>query len=227
MVSAGTGTVTFGNAVGGTTALASLAVTGPTTLDGSVTTTGTQTYNSAVTLGGTDTLTTTANGSVDFATTVDGDYALTVSVAGTGTVTFNEAVGANQALASLAVTGPTQIGSAEISTVGPQTYNSAVSLTNITNLFTVDSAVDFASTVDSPDFGSLTVNAGSGTVTFDGAVGGIGPLATLEVNGPTTLDANVTTSLTQTYTSAVTLGSTDHADLERREPAGRSTSSAR
>ena len=77
-VNAGTGAVTFGGVVGGTTPLASLAVTGPTTLDGFVTTTGTQTYNSAVTLGATDTLTTT-NGAVDFVSTVDGAFGLTVS----------------------------------------------------------------------------------------------------------------------------------------------------
>ena len=68
-VSAGTGAVTFGSTVGGTKALASLAVTGPTTLDGNVTTTGAQSYNSAVTLGATDTLT-TANSAIDFAGTV-------------------------------------------------------------------------------------------------------------------------------------------------------------
>ena len=59
--------------MGGTTPLASLAVTGPTTLNGSVTTIGTQTYNNAVTLGGTDTLTTT-DAAVDFVSTVNGGW---------------------------------------------------------------------------------------------------------------------------------------------------------
>ena len=40
----------------------------------------------------------------------------------------------------------------------------------------------------------LTVNAGTGAVTFGGAVGGIAALASLTVTGPTTLDANVTTT---------------------------------
>ena len=197
-VNAGTGMVTFGGAVGGTTPLASLTVvTGPTTLAGNVTTSGSQTYNSAVTLNATDTLTTT-NSAIDFVSTVDattaGNQGLTVST-GTGAVTFGGAVGGSQALASLAVTGPTTLGG-NVTTSGSQTYNSAVTLNATDTLTTTNSAIDFVSTVDATTAGNqgLTTSTGTGVVTFGGAVGGTTPLASLTVTGPTTLAGNVTTS---------------------------------
>ena len=56
---------------------------------------------------------------------------------------------------------------------------------------------------------SLIVDAGTGNVTYDGAVGYIYPLASLSVTGPTTLDSSVTTSGGQTYNSPVTIGGND------------------
>ncbi|HVC60746.1 MAG TPA: filamentous hemagglutinin N-terminal domain-containing protein, partial [Acetobacteraceae bacterium] len=102
-VTAGTGTVTFGAAVGGATPLTSLTVTGPTKLHGNVTTTGIQTYNSAVTMAASAALA-TANGAIDFVSTVDGGFGLAVN-AGTGLVTFGGVVGGTAALASLDATG--------------------------------------------------------------------------------------------------------------------------
>ena len=277
VVDAGTGIVTFGSAVGGSAALASLTVTGPTTLDSNVTTTGTQTFNNAVTLGAAATLATT-NSAVDFASTVDGGFALNVN-AGTGVVTFGSTVGGSAALTGLTVTGPTTI-DANVTTSGTQTFNSGVTLGADSTLSTTNSAVDFASTVDGgfalgvnrrhrrrdiqrrrgwigsarrpdgdrPDHDrrqhhhvrhadlqqrgdarcrrhvehdeqrggfrqhggcggfALGVNAGTGVVTFSSAVGGSAALAGLTVTGPTTIDANVTTSGTQSFNSAVTLG---------------------
>src|SRR5439155_22492803 len=75
-VAAGTGSVTFGGAVGGTTALASLAVTGPTTLDANVTTSGAQAYNDPVTLGASTILTSTGAGDISFNQTLDGPFGL-------------------------------------------------------------------------------------------------------------------------------------------------------
>src|SRR5439155_3468133 len=140
-------------------------VTGPTTLDANVKTSGAQTYNSAVTLGNTVTLATT-NSPVDFASTVDGAFGLTVN-AGSGTVTFGGAVGGTTPLASLAVTGPTTL-DANVTTSGAQTYHSAVTLGGTATLLTTNAAIDFASTVDG-DL-DLTVNAGTGPATFQ-AVG--------------------------------------------------------
>ena len=55
---------------------------------------------------------------------------------------------------------------------------------------------------------SLTVTAGTGTLTFGGTVGAT-ELASLAVTGPTTLDGSVTTGGNQTYNTAVTIGGND------------------
>src|SRR5208337_4232730 len=72
-VSAVSGLITFGGAVGGNAKLASLAATSSTDTDinGNVTTGGTQTYTGPVLIGANDTLTTT-NSAVHFTGTVDG-----------------------------------------------------------------------------------------------------------------------------------------------------------
>jgi hypothetical protein len=217
-LTAGTGAVTFGAAVGGSKALANLMVTGPgpTTLGGDVTTAGVQSYGGAVTLGATDTLTTT-NHAVDFAGTVDattsGLQGLTVN-AGTGTVTFSAMVGGSQALANLMVTGPGPITlDGNVTTTGVQSYGGPVTLGNAIALVTAGNAVAFANTVDASTTGlqGLTVNAGTGPVTFGATVGGSKALANLLVTGPgpSTLDGDVTTTGGQSYGGAVTLDATD------------------
>ena len=198
-------------------------MTGPTTLEANVTTDGAQTYNSAVTLGAAvvtlnSNFNGTSNGAVDFASTVDANDRGQRRPGGDRRDRARDvrrSVGGSQALASLAVTGPTMLGG-NVSTEGGQTYNSAVTLAATVTLNsnannTGNGAVDFVSTVNATTAGSqgLTVTAGTGTVTFGGAVGGSQKLASLTVTGPTTLDGNVTTSGAQTYNSAVTLGATD------------------
>ena len=173
---------------------------------GSVVTTtgGGQSYNSPVVLQADATLTDTGNGTIQFASTVDdasaGIHNLAVN-AGTGIVTFGSAVGGSAALASLTVTGPTTLDS-NVTTTGTQTFNNAVTLGAAATLATTNSAVDFASTVDGGF--ALNVNAGTGVVTFGSTVGGSAALTGLTVTGPTTIDANVTTSGTQTFNSGVT-----------------------
>ena len=186
-VTAGTGTVTFGGAVGGNVALSTLSVTGPTTLAGNVTTTGAQTYNSAVTLGATGTLT-TSNNAVDFASTVNaataGVQGLTVA-AGNATVAFNDVVGGTAALASLTVTGPTTL-ARNVTTTGAQTYNSAVTLGSSNTLQTTDTAI----TLNAPVVGganTLTLSSGAGAQTLSGIVTS-GDLV-LSTTGGVTLDA--------------------------------------
>ena len=217
-MSAGTGAVTFGGAVGGAKALASLTTTGagPATLDGDVTTIGAQSYGGTVTLGATDTLTAT-NSPVHFHGTLDaataGVQGLTVN-AGTGAVTFGSTVGASQALANLTVpgTGPITL-DGNVTTTGAQSYGGVVTLGSAVALATTNNTVDFANTVDATTAGvqGLTVSAGTGAVTFGSAVGGSKALANLMVTGtgPTTLDGNVTTTGVQSYGGAVTLGATD------------------
>ncbi len=210
-VNAGAGTVTFGGAVGGTAALAGLDVTGPTVLNGNVTTSGLQTYWNAVTLGNTITVTAT-DAAVEFFGTVDattaGVQGLTVN-AGTGTAMFCFAVGETAALASLTVTGPTLL-EGNVTTTGAQIYNGAVTLEATVTLTTINAPVTFISTVDAASCGcpDLTVDAGTGTVTFGADVGGSAALASLTVTGPTLLNGNVTTTGAQTYNSAVTLPDT-------------------
>ena len=138
-----------------------------------------------------------------------GAQSLTVNTA--GTTTFGAAVGGTNALPSLTTdsAGTTQIG-ANISTTGTQTYFDAVSLTGAAILASSGSGaagnITLTSTVDG-GFG-LTVNT-TGTSALNGAVGGTTPLASLTTNagGSTAINtAGITTTGTQTYNDAVTLG---------------------
>ncbi|EQD62802.1 hypothetical protein B2A_02665, partial [mine drainage metagenome] len=76
-----------------------VTASGGITLDGTVTTGGSQTYNDAVTLGADATLASTGSGAIDFASTVDGAYALTVNTG--GLTAFGGAVGNSVALTGL------------------------------------------------------------------------------------------------------------------------------
>jgi filamentous hemagglutinin family protein len=145
---AGEGAVTFGGAVGGTTALEMLSAGGATVTLGSVTTTGLQDYAGAVRLGGD--LVSTSGGSIRlagpvtltgdsaivtagaagddirFTSTVNGGFAL-VTDAGKGAVTFSGAVGGTTALEMLSAGGATvTLGS--VTTTGLQDYAGAVRL---------------------------------------------------------------------------------------------------
>jgi len=95
------GNTTFANALGATTPLTSLNIdaTGSTTLGGNVTTSGAQTYNDAVTLAVDVVATSTGNGAIDFASTVDGAHNLMANTS--GGITFAGSVGGTTALSSL------------------------------------------------------------------------------------------------------------------------------
>ncbi|HJW06185.1 MAG TPA: filamentous hemagglutinin N-terminal domain-containing protein, partial [Rhodanobacter sp.] len=123
--------------------------------------------------------------------------------------------------------------SGNVTSTGAQAYHSAVTLGANATLATTNGNVSFDSTVDNATTTArnLTVNAGSGAVTFGGAVGGNvtnGALGALAVNstgvtgfnaavkaaslitntgGSTVLGGDITTSGAQTYNDAVTLGS--------------------
>ncbi len=187
-----TGNAEFDKAVGGATALAALGVSGTTLIKAAaITTTGAQTYSGAVTLGADTTLA----GTVQFAGALDGGKALTV----TGDAEFDGAVGGTTKLTSLGVSGTTLIKTAAISTTGAQTYTGAVTLGANT---TLTGAVKFAGTLD----GGKTL-AVTGNAEFDNAVGGTTKLTSLGVSGTTLVKtAAITTTGTQTYTGAVTLG---------------------
>ncbi len=212
-VDTGMGTVTFGGAVGGTNSLASLTVSGPSIITGgAVTTSGGQSYIGSVTLGANTVMATTNNGGIRFSSSIDGVTAgaegLTLN-AGAGTVTFGGAVGGLNSLAALTVSGPTVINGGAVTTTGAQIYDNAVALGADSILATTNSAVNFASTVDSasPTAETLTINAGTGTVTFGGAVGQSHALANLTVIGLTQINGGtVITNGGQSYNSIVALG---------------------
>jgi len=178
-IAAGTGTVTFGGGVGtgALAALVSLEVTGGTiAINGNgVRTTGAagQLYTGAVTVGSSATLS-TSDDAVTFAGagTVNGPGTLEI-LAGSATVTFGGAVGGANPLASLAVTGGAiAIEGGEITTAGAQLYTGAVTLGADTRLATTDSAVSFSLTIQNATARALEIVAGTGVVTFAGAVGG-------------------------------------------------------
>ena len=126
-------------------------------------------------------------------------------------MTFGGVVGGSKALANLMLTGtgPTTL-DGDVTTTGAQNYGGPVTLGASTTLTTTNNAVDFAATVDAATAGvqGLTVAAGTGAVTFGGAVGGSKALANLMLTGTgaATLDGNVTTAGAQSYGGPVTLG---------------------
>ncbi len=149
---------------------------------------------------------------------VTGPYALTLN-SGSAALTGLNLMGAN--LTSLTVTGlGLTIPTGGISIAGPQNYTatngssitldgnvtstaagtitflSPVSVGASSSISTVNSPVAFAATVDGNS--NLTVNSGSSTSTFTGAVGGVAPLGsgtgaaiTLQSAGTTTFDSTV------------------------------------
>ena len=122
-------------------------------------------------------------GNITFTSTVDGAQALTVN-AGGGTVELQGAVGGTTKLASLTVTGGTITLSADVLTDnGAITFTGAVDLAGDVTVSSgaTGGPITFTSTVDGGH--ALTVSAGSGTVDFQGAVGGTTKLASLTVDG--------------------------------------------
>ena len=193
---------------------------GTTILNGNVTTTGAQTYNDAVTIANDPTLTgkgVTFNKTVDPLNNVGSS--LTVD-GGSGDVTFNSTIGTinnpivnlttkstgttvfSQAVSAVTLTtdGKTQV-KGDVTTTGAQTYAGAVTIAN--NPILTGSGITFKDTVDGNS--DLTVNGGSGNITFSSAIGKTTPLTSLTANSKTSLGGNVTTTGPQTYAGAVTI----------------------
>ncbi len=166
-----TGATTFASAVGATTALASVTTNagGTTFLNGgSVQTTGDQTWGDHVSLGANTTLT---GAVVTFNGTVSGNAH---SLAITGDAVFGDDAGdAVTGLASLSVSGTTEINTITVTSTGSQTYTGAVTIgapAGLATLSTTNSAILFDSTTTLA--ADLTVATGSGGITFTGAVDG-------------------------------------------------------
>ena len=235
---ADTGSVTLTGAAGGTTKLAGLTVTkagqvdlGSVAASGAISVTGTNidlngsSYESddgAITFTGPVDLTVDVSidsdgngdgtdGNIEFTSTVDGGYVLTLD-ADTGSVTLTGAVGGSTKLASLTVTKAGQVDLGSVATSGAisvtgtnidlngSSYESddgAITFTGPVDL-TVDVSIDsdkdddgtdgdieFTSTVDATTGGSqsLTLDADTGSVTLTGAAGGTTKLESLTVTG--------------------------------------------
>ncbi|HEX3843376.1 MAG TPA: YDG domain-containing protein [Steroidobacteraceae bacterium] len=203
-VDAGSGTTTFADDVGDSTAVTGLETGsgGTTLLDAAnIHTSGTQAYGGPVTLGADVAL----NGdNVQFAGTVDGAHALTIT--DSGTTTLGGTVGGSRPLTRLDVgaAGAIAANSGSVTTTGAQTYDGAVTLGSDAS-FSGD-GIDFGSTVDGAH--ALTANAGPGVLSFTGAVGGSTPLASLSATGEQLGAGNVSTTGSQAYTAVagVSLG---------------------
>lgn len=204
------GVTTFGGAVGGGTALASLTTDAPgsTAINGGgVTTTGGQTYSDNLSLGASSTLTSTGAGGIQFAGTVNGGFGLAVNTA--GTTTFSAAVGGGTALASVTTDAPgaTAVNGGAVTTTGAQTYNDPATLAANTTLISTGAGnIAFSSTLNGGF--ALTVNT-SGTTSFGGPVGSGTALTSLTTDaaGSTAVNGgSIKTSVTQVYNDSVTLG---------------------
>ncbi len=158
----------------------------------SVTTTGAQTYNDAALLTAGTVLASTGGGTLTFASTVDGPFALTLNTA--GNEVFGGNVGNTQALASLTTDAnsvggqvifglPGASAALSVTTVGAQTYNDAALLQTGTTLnSTGGGTLTFASTVDGPFALSLD---SAGDEIFDGQIGHNAALASLSTDADT------------------------------------------
>lgn len=177
---------------------------GGITIDGSVTTGGAQAYNDAVTLGANTALTSGPNGAINFGSTVDGAYSLVVNSG--GRITFGGAVGGTTALTSLATTaaGSTAL-YGNVTTLGAQTYNSAVTLGADTMLVNSNGGISLAATVDGAH--ALTVNSG-GSLSFAGAVGSNTALSSLTTNSATVVfdSLNISHDLSMTTGGVIAQG---------------------
>ena len=196
-VNSGTGTTTFGAAVGGNSALASLttAANGTTLISGgSIDTAGAQTYSGDVTLGGDATLT---GVNVQFDGALDGGHALLVN--NSGATVFNGVVGGVTPLTSITTDAPgtIEIGTSAITTSGTQTYNELMTL--LTDVTFTGTGLSF----DAIDGGhALLADAGTGALQFNGAIGAVTPLSSLNGTGNTLAVADAQTAGAQFYTAA-------------------------
>lgn len=161
---------------------ASIFIDGPnatTTLNAGITTTGSDiTIDDAVIVGADVTLSTQGGvglpkgGDITISGAVNGANALTMN-AGLGAIELQGLVGATTPLSSLTATGAsiTLLGAA---TTDGQSYNGAIVATGLTPAFATGGSAgdDIAFNGTLNGSGAITANAGAGTVTFAGDVGG-------------------------------------------------------
>jgi trimeric autotransporter adhesin len=151
------------------------------------------------------------SGDIDFAGTIDdgpSGHSLTVN-AGIATASFGGAIGANSPIGGLRVTAETIKLSGNVTSAGPVVFNGNVLLSNIADAILINtsgaaspagSIIDFNGMIDSAPADAstaLSLNAGAGSITLGGTVGGTQPISSLYVNsasGGLTLGGNITTN---------------------------------
>lgn len=198
----GTGTVVVNSALGGGTALTSLNVTNAnTTINNSVFTTNNQTYANAFALGSALTLSSTS-GNITFNNTINNGFDLTV--ASGGITTFNAAVGAGTALASLSVASSNTIfNTGTVNTTGNQNYDGVVTLTTPTTFTATGTNPGIAFNNGIAGGQNVTLN-GSGTSNSSYSFSGNIAANNVTVNGNATTNSSlfVNGSAPQTWTLA-------------------------
>jgi hypothetical protein len=219
-----TGVTTLNGAIGSNHALTSLStdVGGSTVINGGViNTSGTagQVFNDAVTLQS-DTILNASAGLINFVSTIDsanGTNTDALTLNSTGVTNLNGAIGSNFALTSLTTNagGQTNINGGVINTVGAngQVFNDAVYLKSDTTLNASAGAINFASTIDSYNATTHSLNLNtSGVTTLNGAIGSNHVLTSLatDAGGSTVINGgviNTTGAAGQVFNDAVSLQS--------------------
>ncbi|MDH0737390.1 filamentous hemagglutinin N-terminal domain-containing protein [Achromobacter spanius] len=160
---------------------------------GLVDTTGTQSYGELAVLGADTVLKGSTVTLAQGADSVDETQALTI----TGNAVINGALGDNARLASLTISGTADLNGGSIDTVGAQSYQGNVTLSDDLDIYTANSNVTFNGTVASAtgETNNLSIGAGNGNVSFVGAVGDgttarLGDVA-INSSGATTLSGAV------------------------------------
>ncbi len=181
--------------------VAELTVSGMSTLGGNVTSTGNQTYTGTVTLAGNTQL--DAGGSkIALVNVAGGTHDLTLK----STNAAADAVrttGLISNVAALTVSGKSMLGG-NVITTGNQSYSDTVTLTGGTVLNASDAKIVLNGVDGSTNNLTLiSANADADAIKTNGAIHDV---AALDVRGNATLGGNVSTSGSQTYRQAVTLG---------------------
>ncbi|MBU3629157.1 filamentous hemagglutinin N-terminal domain-containing protein, partial [Polynucleobacter sp. AP-Reno-20A-A9] len=122
-----------------------------------------------------------------------------ISTPGAGNISIRSAINATSGSATLTFTSTTIELNTNVATLGAQTYNGDVVLgASVTLTAGNDSTVLFNGNINAASSGiqSLTINVGTGAVTFGGSVGATTPLSSLSVNngGSSVVAGNVTTT---------------------------------
>jgi hypothetical protein len=213
------GAASLAGAIGANTKLASLTITGPATLTtSSIATTGNQHYQGAVTLGSDQSLSTTS-GNVTFDGALIGTRNVVIDSTAGGDISFNAVGSAGQRLGDLTANtagatifngavyaasaqtdapGTVAINGGLVDTTGAQTFRELVTLGADTVL--KGSTVSLLGGGDGKH--GLTID---GETVLKGAFGAQDALASLTINGTSSLDGSIGTTGEQSYNGPVTL----------------------